>query len=724
MKKSFLHRRPVTPDIFQTEASECGACCLQMILRYYHLFVPNEEVREACAVSRNGCNAANILDAGERYGFEVHGYSYGMEKLKDMPKPCIIHWNFNHFVVLEHMSDRHAWINDPAAGRRKITIGELDDAFTGIILCMKPGPDFKPRGRETSLVGAMRDVIQGEESTVFFLLTISVALVITGLIFPIMTQLFVDHVIGDMEYGMLGIVLGGMILVYGVQILMNAMQNSVLAKLRIKLTLQSDRRLFARMLHFPVSFFEQRFIGELSQREEAVNQLYSFAAGSFSNVILKSLQSVVYLVMLLLCSLPLALVSLIGAVTAMLFIRVSNRVLSKYAQKQFQDSNRFMGMLCAFITAFSSVKAAGAENTLVTTLSEKYALSSKSEQKMAMVQQILTSIPSQITQMLNVMILMFGGILVMRGQLTVGVLFAFTQLFSMFIQPTMGLLSMQQQIQTLKANFSALQDLEQAKEDERYANAEAANKPEADKVVEGRLEARRLTFGYDRSAEPIVRNFSLRMEAGSVIGIVGASGSGKSTVGKLLSGLVPAWSGSLLLDDIPLEEYTGDVLSESVSVVSQKGAFFAASIRDNLTLWSKHYSDDKIYQALKEAEALDLVSTLPGGMEYQLQEGARNLSGGQRQQLAIARALLCDPAVLILDEATSAMDAPREKAIMDNLRRRNCTIIIIAHRLSSVITADLILVMEKGCVVEMGNHERLMEAKGYYSRLYRTKETA
>ena len=704
--------RVTTPDVFQMEASECGAACLQMLLKYYRCFVPAEEVREACSVSRN-------LTAAKQYGLSGKGYSGEIELLYEIKSPCILHWNFNHFVVLEGISKRFAWINDPATGRRRITLEELDEAFTGIVLQVAPGADFKAGGKEASVIASAWEMVRTEKRAIGFLLAANLGLIFAGLLLPVMTQAFVDDVLDTKAYSLLGVVLAGMGFVYFAQIVMTALKDTVLSRLKVKLTLLADKRLFEKLMRLPIPFFEQRFIGELSQREETVNQLYTFAAGAFSDFVLKALQSVIYVLVMLLYSIPLTVISVCGALLCFLFIRLTNRLIQGYALKRTQDQNRLIGMICAGIGVFGSLKAGGAEDSLIAAISGQYAASTKSEQRLSIAQQVLLSVPGIISQMLNVIMLMVGGMLVMRGEMTAGILFAFCQFLAMFLQPVTELLSMQQQIQTLKANHAVMQDLDRAKEDQRYRTEMTAS-PE---TVEGRIEADGLYFGYDKSAPPVVTDFRMRLQAGSVAGIVGLSGSGKSTVAKLLSGYLPAWQGSVLIDDCPVSEYPDALLSETVSVVAQKESFFAATVRENLTLWSNRYRDREIFQALSDAEALDLVNTFPGGLDYRLQEDALNLSGGQRQQLAIARALLCNPAVLILDEATSAMDEPREQAIMNNLRHRDCTLIIIAHRLSSVIHADLIMVMDHGVVAECGTHENLLAAGGVYAGLYHTKGT-
>lgn len=717
-------KRAVTPEVFQMEAVECGAACLLMILKYYGRYLPLEEVREACAVSRNGCNAASIVLAGQRFGLIGKGFSCDIARLHELPKPCILHWDFKHFVVLESIGKKHAWINDPAHGHRKVTIEELDQAFTGVVLCFSKGPEFKREGKEKSIPLALYEMIKGERKATIFLLLAGLGLVFAGLLFPVLTQVFVDDVMEGIDKRWLVIIITGMAFVYLSQMVLSYMKDGVLSRLKIKLTLYEDARLVEWLLKLPVSFFEQRFAGEVSQREEAVSRLYAFASGALADTVLNLFQASFYFLLMLLYSPILTLISLTGVLMCMVTFRYSMRILKGYALKQTQDKNRMMGLLCSGLSVFSSVKAGGAENDLVSLLSNNYMASAQSAQRFNVAQQIIGIIPGAIAQMMNVTVLMVGAVLVIKGDITEGILFAFCQFLGLLLQPVMSLLSLQQQIQTLKADLNVLEDASKAKEDFRFIKEDVPDTEEPEsELLTGLMEASGLTFGYDVGEAPFIRNFNLKVMPGSFVGIVGSSGSGKSTVGKLISGLLNCWQGSVKYDEMPVTEIPNNLMTNCISVVSQKEAFFAASIRDNLTLWDGRYTENELFRALADAEALDLVNALPGGLDYKLAEGAGNFSGGQRQQLAIARALLSDPSILILDEATSAMDALREKEVMDNLKRRNCTVIVIAHRLSSVVNSDIILVMENGAVKEAGNHDKLISHGGLYAKLYQAKES-
>ena len=711
-------RRQVTPEVFQMEAVECGAACLLMILKYHKYFTSLEEVRAACAVSRNGCNAASIVLAAQGFGLAARGYSTDLKGLERLPWPCIIHWDFNHFVVLEGMTASGAHINDPATGHRKVKIAELDQAFTGIALSFEPGPDFRPQGKNESVALALYRMMAGERHVSAYLVLVGFALMFAGLLFPILTQVFVDNVMASHDMGLLAILLTGMAFVDLSQVALTHMKSSVLSRLKIKLTMKGDAELAARMLRLHASFFEQRFAGELAQREEALSRLYAFVSGALADTVLDLFQIVFYLLLMFCYSPGLTLLSLLGVAACAATIHLSSRALKGYAHKRTQDRNRMMGLLCSGISVFASLKAAGAENDLVALLAHHYQTSVQSTQRLAVANQVAAAIPSAISQLMNVAVLVVGSSLVMRGRITAGVLFAFCQYLGLLLQPVMGLLSMQRQIQTLKSDLTILDDIQDSAVDARFV---ADRAPQGlREPLRGAVEARSLTFGYDRGARPVVRDFSMRMTPGSCVAIVGASGSGKSTVGKLLSGRLEPWQGSVLFDGHDVSGLGASLLSQCVSAVAQKEAFFAASIRDNLTLWNDAIPDADIFRALADACALEMVNALPRGLDYRLKEGGTNLSGGQRQQLAIARVLLSDPSILILDEATSAMDAPRERAVMDNLRRRDCSLIIIAHRLSSVMDADVILVMDDGVVSEAGTHDRLMALGGRYAALYRS----
>ncbi len=707
-----------TPVVFQMEAAECGAACLLMILRYYGCHVPLEEVRIACGVSRNGCDAAGIVTAAWGYGMKSSGYRCPIEKLQLAPLPCILHWKGDHFVVLEGIRGQTVQINDPAMGRRRISMEELREAYSGVILSFLPGDRFQKIRPQAVILRSMKTSLGVFRRGWLFLAVSGMLLVLPSLFTPILTRMFMDQVVMGSFGDTLGPVLIGLGVVTVCQMGLNHIRNAVLSRIKLMQTMDSKYELLRKMLRLPIPFFEQRYAGELAQREEAVARIYDFIDGNLADIAQHLFEMVFFLLLMFLYSPMLTGVSLLVAVITVAFVGWVTRRLSDLAMKQNQDRNRLMGIFVAGLSVFSTVKASGCENEYLTSVMDHYTETAVSEMRLTRSSQILSAMPQTLFQMVNVTVLMLGSLLVTRGSMTIGMMTAFCQVLGSFLAPVSQLLSMARQLQTVKADIAILDDVHSAKDDEAFRHVPDPDGP-AD--LEGRLEARHVTFGYIRN-EPVVRDFSIRMTPGSRIGIVGASGSGKSTAGKLLAGILTPWSGDVLVDGIRMSDLNELVRSTSIAMVSQKETFFSATIRENLTLWNAKISDENLFWALSDADAVDLVNALPGGMEYMIEEGGANFSGGQLQQLALARALVKNPAVLVLDEATSAMDPQRERKIMENVRCRSCTCIVIAHRLTTVRGCDLILVMQNGAVVEWGSHDQLMARDGLYAALYAGKK--
>ena len=727
-----LFRRVHTPTVFQSEPADCGAACLRMILRYYGCHVSLEELRYACSVSRDGSNAAWIVIAAREYGLQSSGYRVSRDRLPELPLPCILHWNKNHFVVLDEIRKKDVWINDPAQGRIRITRDELAAHYSGVALVFKPGENFQKVPEKHSVWQGIKESLSVFRGVWGYLTICGITMVFPGLILPLLTKTFLDQVVIGTGRNWLGMVLAGIGAMMLCQAGLGYLRTGVLSRLKIAQTLESDHRLIDKLLHLPVSYYEQHFAGELNQREESVERIYEFLSGSMADIVLNLFQALFFFLLMCLFSPLLSVISLAGSALTIGILAFVNHRLAELSVKQTLDRNRLMGLLCSGLSLFSTLKSGSCENDYYTMLMDQYAVSTESDMKLTRTSQILGAVPSTMFQMLNVLMLMIGSTIVIRGSMTIGTLTAFCQVLVLFLAPVGQMLTIERQLQTLKADLDLMEDVYEAKDDPAFTVQEKVTaggqrrdeeKTEGKPVhpLEGNIEARHLRFGYLRD-QPMIKDFSLTIPSGSRIGIVGTSGCGKSTVGKLLTGLLTPWSGEVLMDGIPLSEIPREVRSESVSVVSQKAAFFSGSVRDNLTFWNSDVNEQNIFWALIDAEALGMVNELNRGLEHFMKEGGRNFSGGQLQQLAIARALMNDPAIFLLDEATSSMDLVLERKILNNLKRRSCTCVIIAHRLSTVRDCDLILVMRDGYVEECGKHEELMAAGGLYSHLYSGKE--
>lgn len=708
-------RRVHTPEVFQVEAAECGAASLLMILKYHHCNVSMEELRYVCGVSRDGSSAADLVLAAEHYGMKGHGFSKSVEELRKFPLPCILHWGFNHFVVLEGIRGKRVYLNDPARGHRKITWEELDREFTGIVLYFEETEHFQRKEQPSDLLRLLQERLLGQTSTVVYLLLAGGLLVFPCIFMSILLQLYVDHVVMNGRTGQLVLLLTCLAGVYVLQIVLGWVRSATLARLKLKLNILTDYQLLRHLFRLPIPFFDQRYLGEMSQRVENNGDINSFLADKLIDAVLNVFESMFYLLMLWTYSPLLTAIGVLGTVLNMVLSLLPVQVLREMALKQRQDQNRLSGLLCAGLSVFSTIKANGAETDYASDILGAFCGTTGSEQDMGKAQQILSAFPSVISGIFQIVVLMIGGVLVINGSITAGMLTAFVQLLGGFTQPMNELIGYSQSIQTLKAEMLSIEDIEGTEEDARFRKEEETDQPV--KPLQGEIEVRNITFSYRTTQAPVLQELSFRLMPGSCLGITGASGCGKSTLVRILAGILYPQSGEIRYDGIRIQDMTPQLLKKNIAVVGQSAFFFAGTIRENLTFWSKEISEAEMVEALKCADAYDMVNTLPGGMEYRLKEGAANLSGGQRQKLQIARALAEKPAILLLDEATSAMDPETEDKVMRNILRRGISCVIVAHRLSAIRSCDLILVMDRGRIVQCGRHEDLLQQEGEYRRL-------
>jgi len=712
------HRNWVkTPTVYQMEATECGAASLAMILGYYGCFIPLEQLRIDAGVTRDGCNARNILRAARKYGLSCKGYSYDLEKMLTLKTPCILHWNFNHFVVFEGIKGGCPYINDPAVGRRRLTMQDLDDCFTGIVLTFEKTPQLQTSRQKSSTGSFIRRRLRHEAPALGALLCAGLLLVAPGLIVPTLSQIFVDDILMGSSSDWLGPLLVGLILTTLYSLFFSWMRARILLDLQGKLSMLTSYRFLHHLLRLPVPFFEQRYAGDLVARVGSNDRINQFLTGSLAETVLNLMLSVFYLVLMLLYDPMLTLVGVSGVALALGAHFLCSRTLTTLSTKSQQDSGKLVGAFYAGLALTSTLKASGAENEYLSRLLGYYARTSSTEQHIGSRSQILSVIPEAISKLTNIIVLMVGGILVIRGDLTAGMLTAFQSLLSSFISPVSSLLSFFQQTQTLKADMNRVEDIEKYQVSPQFQpNDHLVDKEEK---LSGFVELRNVSFGYSPMKPPLITDFNFKLEPGRTVALVGSSGCGKSTVSKLVSGLNAPWEGEVLLDGIPLQNLPAATLNSSVATVNQSITLFSGTIRENLTLWNHLAMEEDVLRAAKDACIHDVITSLPGAYDYRLTEGGTNLSGGQRQRLEIARALVMNPSILIMDEATSALDPMVEKQVLDNIRRRGCTCVMVAHRLSTIRDCDEIIVMKDGHIVERGTHEQLRDADGLYASLIR-----
>lgn len=709
-----------TPTVYQMEATECGAASLSMIFAYFGKFLPLEQMRIETGVSRDGCNAGNMMRAAKRFGLDCKGYRKEPEAVRELEMPCIIHWNFCHFVVLEGFKStgigstrkEYVYINDPAVGRRKLTLEEFDEGFTGVILTFKLTDDFQREKKKSTIGKMLRQRLAGQYAILFKLFYVGLLLVFPGLILPVLSQMFIDDILTAGYTDWLAKILVFMAALVILKFGMHYYRDLVLQKLKSKLTLTSGVCFLTHMLHLPMNFFDQRFAGDLVSRMNNNTEVSAFLAGDLAETVLNILVAVFYLVILLFYSPVMTLIGFLNVVVCIGLVVFSRQLISEASIKQQMTSGKLYSTVCAGLSITDTLKASGAEDAYISRILGNQVKQANLEQEQTSVQKILNAIPEAVGNITDVLHLMVGGILVINGQLSMGMLMAFCSLFDSFVEPVNKLVTFVQKIQTMKASITRVEDVQKYPEDIRYSQNDPADTQQ--KKLDGEIELQDISFGYSTLKPALVEHFSFHLYSGESIAFVGPSGCGKSTVSKIVSGLYHPWSGQIYLDGKPINEISGACLSASIATVSQNITLFSGSIRDNLTMWNTAILEEDLIQAAKDACIHDFIVTCPGGYDYVLNENAMNLSGGQRQRIEIARALATKPSILVMDEATSALDPVVEKQILNNIKRRGVTCIIVAHRLSAFRDCSQIMVMKNGKIIQQGTHKTLMQEDGVY----------
>ncbi len=702
-----------TPTVFQMEATECGAASLSMIFCYFGKFIPLEQMRIETGVSRDGCNAGNMMRAAKRFGLECRGFRREPEALRTITTPCIIHWNFNHFVVFEGFKGKYAYLNDPAVGRRKLTFEELDEGFTGIVLTFKRTDKFT-REKKKSTVGSMLKArLRGQYGVLFKLFYIGLLLVFPGLVLPVLSQVFVDDILvaGYTDWITKILVFMGCLVI--LKMGLHYYRDLILQKLCSKMTLTSGRRLLSHMLRLPMSFFDQRYAGDLVNRMNNNTELSAFLAGDLAETLLNIFVAAFYLVILFVYSPIMTLIGLGNVAVCLAVVLLSKQFIANASIKQQMSGGKLYGAVCAGLSITDTLKASGAENAYVSRVLGYQVKNINLVQEQTRFQKMISAIPGAAGNITSVLHMLVGGILVINGSISLGMLTAFCSLFDSFIEPVNELVSFAQKIQSLKASIGRVEDVQKYPEDVRYTQGHAV--PQTYEKLSGLVELRDISFGYSALKPPLVEHFSFRLNSGETIAFVGPSGCGKSTVSKIVSGLYQPWEGQVLFDGKPMSQLSRASLNASIATVSQNIALFTGSIRENLTMWNDAVREEDLIQAAEDACIYDFIQSCPGGFDYHLTENATNVSGGQRQRLEIARALATKPSILVMDEATSALDPIVEKRVMDNIKRRGCTCVIVAHRLSTIRDCNQIVVMRSGKIIQRGTHESLMNEDGFYA---------
>ncbi|MFE0761249.1 NHLP family bacteriocin export ABC transporter peptidase/permease/ATPase subunit [Streptomyces smyrnaeus] len=712
------HKSVRTPTVLQMEAVECGAAALAMVLGHYGRHVPLEELRIACGVSRDGSRASSLLKAARGYGLTAKGMQMEPAALAEVRAPAILFWEFNHYVVFDGLGRRFGrrgvHINDPARGRRFVPMEEFDTSFTGVVLTFSPSDSFRRGGRKPSVAGALPARLRGTSGAMLAALVASFLLVVVGASVPALSRTYIDTFVFGGQDSLLDVLfaaMGATVVLTGV---LTALQQGNLLRARLISSTLSSARFLRHLLRLPVTFFAQRNPADLVQRLQSNDTVAETLARDLAAAGVDAVVVVGYAVLLWTYDPQLTLVGVGIALLNVVAMRVVIRLRATGTQKLRADRAKLTNTSYSGLQLIETMKATGGENGYFRRWAGQHATTLDVQQRLGIPSAALAVVAPTLATLNSALILLIGGTRAVDGAITAGLLVAFQALVTSFTAPLTRLNSVAGRIQDFAADVARLKDVEAFPADPLYTRPEP---PASTRRLAGHITLENVTFGYNPLDKPLLTGLSLAVGPGQQIALVGGSGSGKSTVSRLLAGLYTPWEGAIHIDGQRLEDLPRGALAASVSFVDQDVFLFEGTVRDNVALWDPSIPDDAVEEALRDAELYEDVARRPGGLHSRVEQDGRNFSGGQRQRLEIARALVRRPSILVLDEVTSALDAETEAVIIDNMRRRGCACVVIAHRLSTVRDSDEIVVLDRGTVVERGRHEQLLAAQGPYARL-------
>ena len=700
------------PVIMQMEMVECGAASLGMVMAYYKKWLPLEQLRKDCGVSRDGCSAKQLLLAGRSYGMEANAYKLDEDELQELA-PAIIHWNFNHFVVYKGKKGGVHYLNDPGRGKVKVSQEEFDRSFTGIALSFEPTEAFQPGGSRASILGFVKRRLKNTWAAAFFIFVVGLLSAIVGIATPLFSQVFMDDILSGKNPDWFKPFMAAFIAVIGVNILTAWLRGIYQRKYNAAMAIDANSNFFWHLLRLPMDFFSQRYVGDLILRQKSNQNIAATLVQQLAPLAIQMMLLVLYLTFMIRYSL---LLTLIGLGSMGLNIVLASYISTKrvdVARIAERDMGKYYGVTMSCLDNIETIKAAGAENGFFSHWAGYFTNMHNSEARAGRRDQLYGVWPEMLQTLTNNAILLIGAYLIMDGEFTIGMLLAFQGFMSGFSAPAQQLFSVAEMVIEMRTQMERVEDVLKypVQEQSNAARSEGSGK------LRGRIELKNVSFGYNKFSQPQIKDVSMTVEPGKSVAFVGTSGCGKSTLAKLITGLYQPWEGEILFDGKRRSEINSDEFTNSVAMIDQNVVMFDDTILSNIKMWDSSIEDFAMVLACRDAQIREEVVSRPEGFNTRLVKGGKNFSGGQLQRIEIATALAREPVILIMDEATSALDAETEKHIMDSIRMMGVTLIVIAHRLSTIRDCDEIVVLDKGVVVERGTHQALMEKDGVYKQL-------
>lgn len=715
--ENLKYRRAKTPTVIQMEAVECGVASLSIVLGYYNRYVPLEQLRIECGVSRDGSNAFNLIKAAKKFGLEGTGFKMNAEELLDIEYPAILFWEFNHFVVLEGFGKNIVYLNDPATGPRTLNYEDFIKSYAGAVLTFTKTEEFKKGGKPPSLIVMLYDRLKSSANPLTFLLLTGLCLLIPGFALPAFLMVLLNTFFSISIIPWKAEFLAAVLLTAFFAGALTWTQKYFLNRLNSKLSIWFSSAFLWHLLRLPISFYTQRYTGEISYRMSLNNTVAQTLTGSITSTVIDLLLIFFYAIVMFFYDVVIASIALFAAIINLCVMLMIFRARSNAYARLQQDITRSMTESIGGLQYIESIKAKGSESDFFSKWAGYYAKSLNSRQEIGKKDVILSTVPVFFQLLATTALLGIGSLRIIEGSISVAMLMAMQLLMINFLQPINRFVGYSQLIQNTKIDIERLNDVMKNAEDKIYLQRSMHTKKEDLHKLEGCLEFRNVSFRYSPLAPLLINNLSFIIKPGHRLALVGPTGCGKSTIAKLAAGLFHPESGVILYDGHPIEEISSELFRNSIATVDQEFFLFAESIRDNLTLWNYKVPEEMILAATHDACIHDEILLRAGGYDSLLFEGGANLSGGQRQRLEIARALLYNPSLLILDEATSALDSKTEKIVSDKIRQRGCSVLMIAHRLSTIQDCDEIIVLDKGIPIQRGTHNELKVISGVYQTL-------
>ena len=704
------------PFVQQLEWTDCGAASLCMVMAFHGRESKLAEVREAMGIGRDGVSAKAILDTAERYGLQGRGIKVGLEQLKLLKKATILHWEFNHFVVFEGLVRGGVRIVDPATGPRDLTLEQFGKAFTGVAIELTITERFTKIKPEKGRLKRYVNELMSEKGLFSRIIIVSLALRLIALAMPLLTGMIIDKVVQRSDYHLLYVCLaciGGMV---AFNLIAEIVRSYLLLHLRIALDTRMTLGFLDHMVALPYSFFQRRSTGDLMMRVDSNGTVREMVTSKSMSAIIDGVFVLLYAVIIFYVNPVLGLITIaMSAIEALIFLCARptfQRLLAADLDKQAKAQSYMIQLLGGMET----LKCAGAERIGVEKWSNLYTDELNIKLRRARASAWVDGIRGAVTALGPMLILTIGASAVMSGQMTLGVMLAMNSLATSLFGPLSALVHSALELQLVKGHMDRIDDVLQTKVEQ---DRDAVKQPPR---LRGGVQVKNVSFKYGEQAPLVVQDVSLDIQPGMSVALVGPSGSGKSTLLNLLAGLYKPVTGDIQYDNQPLQDLDLRAIRQQVGIVPQHPFIFGGTIRENVSLTAPGATLDRISAACKVSCLHDDITEMPMTYDTVVSDGGGSLSGGQRQRVAIARAVLRNPSLMLLDEATSALDNSTEKRVIENLERQRCTRITVAHRLSTVRNADLIVVMDKGRIVEQGTHNQLVSKGGLYTKLIQASQ--